>query len=50
MDDQNLQSKINSLSHGEMAKILLESAANLETREHIAAAVENFETEVRSPI
>lgn len=48
MDDEHLQSKINRLSHSEMAKILLDSAANPEVREHIAAAVETSESEVRS--
>jgi hypothetical protein len=43
MDDENLQSKINRLSHSELAKILLDAAADPEVRDHIAAAVETSE-------
>lgn len=43
MDDENLQSKINRLSHDEMAKILLDAAASPEVRDHITAAVETSE-------
>ncbi|KUI53012.1 hypothetical protein VP1G_10551 [Cytospora mali] len=39
MDDENLQSRINRLSHDEMVKILSNAAANPEVRDRITGAV-----------